>query len=367
MIISVAMAVFNGEKYIEGQLQSILNQTVKPDEIVISDDGSKDGTLDLVHSFVEDNPNLAIIILTDNKKHGFCQNFQHAIENCSGDVIILSDQDDVWHPEKVERTISFYETHPDALLMFHDADTIDEKGQPRSGKIDSVAKNLISIRYGKSDLVKLARDDFLPVVSTQILVHGMVISFRNELLKIAFPFPSGLISHDFWLFFCAIAADRCWYIDENLVSYRRHGENLTKNAPINEGFQYWLMMIGIEGVFLPIYGNYIDSCEKKVMELTGCTDNVIYRNIIFKELEGRIIYKAHVSSTVDGIRMLKKLYANNSVYRKKGKKRLYTDCLRIILHGKRKRKQVIDGFIDILDSGEIGNRTPKILRPASVG
>ena len=89
--ISVAVATYNGEKYIKEQLESIIDQTVMVDEIVISDDGSKDNTIPIIQSIQSKNPAIHFVLLTDNTKHGAMGNFEHALVNCTGDFIFLAD------------------------------------------------------------------------------------------------------------------------------------------------------------------------------------------------------------------------------------------------------------------------------------
>ena len=105
---SVAMATYNGALYIEKQILSIINQTRRVNEIVISDDGSSDDTLEIVRKLAKSPEAVEIKfkILTDNPRHGFCGNFEHAISHCDGDYIFICDQDDIWLNNKVERVIN---------------------------------------------------------------------------------------------------------------------------------------------------------------------------------------------------------------------------------------------------------------------
>lgn len=125
MKVSVAMATYNGAAYIKEQISSILEQDLSVDEIVISDDGSQDNTLELIQEFQDDR----IKLFTDNKKHGFVGNFEHAITKCTGDIIFLADQDDVWWPNKVKKFVEVFEQIPSAKLVFSNGDIIGKKNE----------------------------------------------------------------------------------------------------------------------------------------------------------------------------------------------------------------------------------------------
>ena len=112
-MISVCMATYNGEKYIREQVESILCQLGPEDEIVISDDGSKDHTIQMVDSLDK-----RIKVFLNEGKHGVVPNFENALKHSSGDYIFFSDQDDIWSPDKVERCLHALE---DSDLVVHNS------------------------------------------------------------------------------------------------------------------------------------------------------------------------------------------------------------------------------------------------------
>lgn len=122
MRISVAMASYNGEKYIEKQIRSILNQTYPVDEIVVSDDGSSDKTIEILNK-IEDK---RIHVFNNNGRKGYCGNFENALKICTGDYIFLADQDDLWMSNKVQSFINFIEKHPSVSCVFSNGILIDE-------------------------------------------------------------------------------------------------------------------------------------------------------------------------------------------------------------------------------------------------
>ena len=120
MKISVALCTYNGAKYIEEQIKSILNQTYVVNEIVIGDDKSTDNTLDIIKNLLI-NSNIDLNIIENENNLGFKKNFYNTISRCKGDIIFFSDQDDVWDNNKVKKTIEIFQQNPNALLVFSNA------------------------------------------------------------------------------------------------------------------------------------------------------------------------------------------------------------------------------------------------------
>ena len=122
--LSVAMATYNGAKYIQEQLDSIINQTLTPDEIVISDDGSTDGTLALVLEYISSHSNIILVHNTNN--HGAEGNFSNEFNYCTGDIIFPSDQDDIWAPNKIEKMLEVFSN--DVEIVYAQDIIFDENG-----------------------------------------------------------------------------------------------------------------------------------------------------------------------------------------------------------------------------------------------
>lgn len=205
MHISIAIATYNGEKYIVEQLNSILHQLTPEDEIIISDDGSTDRTLEIIAGLC-----CAQIHVYTNPKKGVISNFENAINHASGDIIILCDQDDVWCPNKVA-TFKKYFADSDAKLIVSDAYITDENLniiEPSFSKLMSsgggFAKNFI-------------KNTFL----------GCCMAFRKELKDIILPFPNKIPMHDSWIGLLAELNGNVLFIPEKLIYYRRHESNAT--------------------------------------------------------------------------------------------------------------------------------------------
>lgn len=127
MLISVAMCTYNGAKYIEEQLRSILDQTHSVDEIVICDDGSSDETMSIINR-IKGETSGPIRTYVNHPNLGVCSNFEKAIKLCKGDIIFLSDQDDIWLPNKVERIVKWFCDNPGKEVVFSNASFIDSEG-----------------------------------------------------------------------------------------------------------------------------------------------------------------------------------------------------------------------------------------------
>lgn len=215
-MVSVAIATFNGERYILQQLESIAQQTVKVDEVIICDDFSTDNTVSNIKSFIEKN-NLKNWRLYINEENlGYALNFKKAIQMTSGDIIFLSDQDDIWIEDKVELMLEkFIVNHGIALLASKNL-YIDEKGDliKTSKKFD-----------GEIFLFMLGRNSF-----RDLEVKGCVIAFRSYLKKYL-----GLLSdpkrcHDGYLVEIAIALGGYYVWNYPLIKYRLHKDNTTAGS-----------------------------------------------------------------------------------------------------------------------------------------
>lgn len=207
--ISVAMATYNGEKYIKEQIETILKNLNDNDELVISDDGSSDMTVEIIKSFNDKR-----IKLIDGPKKGLKQNFNNAIKNTSGDIIFLSDQDDVWMENKVDKIVECFESN-DYILIQHDAIVVDEN--------DNVLfESFAAHRKVKTGIIKnLIKNSY----------HGCCIAFRKELKNEILPIPDNIYLHDEWIGLVAELNGKTYFLNEKLIKYRRHSEN-------NSSFQH---------------------------------------------------------------------------------------------------------------------------------
>jgi glycosyltransferase involved in cell wall biosynthesis len=202
--ISVAMATYNGEKYLQEQMESILSQTMMPHEIIICDDVSNDSTVTILHRYKTTYPGL-IKVFENKERLGFIKNFEKAINLCSGDYIVLSDQDDVWLPGKIE---TLYQNIGDNLLI-HSRYTL----------IDSAGKEIGASRYYNK-----LNETFFELI-WENTVTGCTAMFHKSILSFFSAFPD-YIPHDYWLALVAGYNNALGYTNIPLVKYRRHETNV---------------------------------------------------------------------------------------------------------------------------------------------
>lgn len=204
-MISVCMATYNGEKYIKEQLISILKQLGDEDEIIISDDHSTDTTLEIIEQLSDSR-----ILVFFNTEKGYTSNFENALRQVSGDIIFISDQDDIWNPTKVEICLEALQS---VDLVVSDCQLINSQNE------------IISLSY--FELRKVKKSSWGNLVKFGYL--GCCLAFRSELLEKALPFPSNrqMCTHDNWLFLVGAFLYRYKVLDERLINYRRHDANVS--------------------------------------------------------------------------------------------------------------------------------------------
>lgn len=209
-MISVCMATYNGEKYINAQLESILSQLEAQDEVVVSDDNSSDSTLEMIRQLHD--PRIRIFV-NDKENRGYTRNFENALKKAKGDYIFLCDQDDVWHDNKVTVTLA---TLQQCDFTVSDACVVDENLAPiivshfmHAGVHNGFVENFFKTRY-----------------------IGACMAFRRKVLEVALPFPanSHLCAHDYWIAIVAECYFKVRLIQEPLVDYRRHQSNASSGG-----------------------------------------------------------------------------------------------------------------------------------------
>jgi len=342
--ISVAMATYNGEKFIEEQLLSILNQTVPPDEIIVSDDGSKDKTLDIVYG-IDNVGNTEIKVITNNPNHGFVGNFEWAITHTSGDYIFLSDQDDIWTEDKVEKVIEVFLTHPDAEFVAHNITLIKGSGEV----IDAEHYSLpTKENLPENGIIKLSREKYLFDNIEGLTFLGMSICFDRRLAESAIPLQGNGTTHDGWLTFRAILDDGAYFLNERLTKYRLHGNNSCGLSVWHGNFfekvrRKLKRIIYAEGYYL----KHAKSGEamKKSIEESGYKKQPGYDAIdavrhICKLAEK--IYSIETSGRIAGAGKLIKLFIKDKYYRYSGKAPFVMELAYILLHSRKYRVDYIE-------------------------
>ena len=227
--LSVAICTYNGEHYIVEQLQSILDQTVLPNEIIICDDGSTDSTLNLIQELSDRSP-IPMTVYKNERNLGSTKNFEKAIGLCQGEIIFLADQDDVWHINKVEIMTDIFTHHPKVQAVFTNADMMDASGNDLGYTVwkawGLTAHKQTRINEGKA----------FEVLLNYNVVTGATLAFRSDYQKLMFPFPN-LWVHDGWiaLLLSAVGEIRC--IDQPLIRYRQHDKQQIGADELNLGLE----------------------------------------------------------------------------------------------------------------------------------
>ena len=214
MKVSVAVCTYQGAAHLAEQLESIAGQMRRPDEVVLSDDGSKDNTLAIARRILS-AAGIPHKICVNRSNLGIRRNFEQAIRKSTGDIIVLSDQDDVWLPQKIERLIQAFESAADAVLVFHDAAVVDEALAPLAPSFWKV------LRF---DVHRFLQRDYRRLWWGNV-VQGSACAFRRALLTRALPLSTAAY-HDEWLAWAAAASGRILPLGEVLSKYRQSEANL---------------------------------------------------------------------------------------------------------------------------------------------
>lgn len=215
MKISVALCTYNGEKYLKEQIDSILQQTHAVDEIVVCDDGSSDKTISILQEYSSLYPSIFKIHKNEVNLRSV-KNFEKAITLCTGEIIFLSDQDDVWERNKVEIMVEYFNNHSDIHAIFTNGTIIDENNKPIK-------------TYTVWDAPKFIEEKGNKVNHYKILTHlgnyatGASMAFKKELKERILPFPIiENFHHDEWIALVAAKKNALGYINTKLFAYRCH-------------------------------------------------------------------------------------------------------------------------------------------------
>lgn len=200
------MATYNGEEYVAEQIQSILSQLEQNDEIIISDDGSCDNTLNIILQFED-----ARIKLFHNKNHGLIHNFENALKNDIGDYVFLCDQDDIWLPHKVSEMFDALQLYD---LVVSDCTVVDKN-------LNIILESFFKQRSSGEGLLKnLYKNSYL----------GCCMAFRRKVLEYVLPFPRYIAMHDIWIGLMVELHGTSYFLEKPLMLYRRHGHNASPSS-----------------------------------------------------------------------------------------------------------------------------------------
>lgn len=255
---SIALCTYNGEKFLKEQFESFLSQTKLPDELVICDDFSTDSTVEILKQF-QKNATFPVRIEINQKRLGVVKNFEKAINFCTNELIFLSDQDDVWMPEKIVIITRQFELNENLGLVFTDAELIDEFGE-------KLNKTLFAETFRKVDKIKPLFDLCL----NKNVVTGATTAFRAKYRDEFLPIPDNIpnIIHDAWIALVVSAIAECKWLEKSLIKYRQHsGQQL--------------------GLFGKSYENSIERLKKEITVLQNFPDYFCNEILLKKMTEKR--------------------------------------------------------------------------------
>jgi glycosyltransferase involved in cell wall biosynthesis len=248
MKLSVAMCTYNGEKYIKEQLESIFNQTIPVDEIIICDDGSNDKTIAIIEKFQVEYPD-KISLHRNQVNLGSTKNFEKAISICTGDYIFLSDQDDIWKANKVEKVIQCFLDNPSTEAVFTNGNLINEKNEKISTHTlwDSV--------FFMEDQLEKPIDLYQHILFKANMVTGATLCIKKEIKKLILPIPNiKKFYHDEWIAIIIAYRNNLKYLTDQLISYRIHSgqeSGISSNFKSNKSKIYQLKSNHILGYDAP--------------------------------------------------------------------------------------------------------------------
>ncbi len=270
-LVSIALATYNGEKYLKEQLNSIVNQTYKNIEIIVADDSSTDKTVEILKEFSQ---KYNVHFFVNETNIGLVKNFERAVLLCKGDYIAFADQDDYWLPEKIEVLLNEIDEN---LLIHSDALVIDANGNITSNSLSQLSEKMIDMNTVSQFLFHNC-------------VNGCCAMIRREILNQAVPFPDGIMYHDWWLALIAMNENRIKYLPIPLIKYRQHA-NYTGSAQL-------------QSITTSVQRYFKRSIDDNTKFLAWYSALRTHTNISFQDKEYQIIddliyyYKSYFSSVI---------------------------------------------------------------------
>lgn len=326
MKVSVAMATYNGEKYIIRQLNSILKQTRQPDEIIIIDDNSSDSTVKTINDYMMihgrqlDSMQYRLKINSVNK--GYIENFRYAMSCCSGDVVFTCDQDDIWERDKIEKLCRIFEEQENAQLIASDVRFIDSNDKIIGRDYRPYHREKRNGQLCRIKLQEILEKNYFP---------GCTMAVRKKLINEYLEIPDvNDMPHDWTMAIMACAKGGLYWYDEILINYRIHEDNTLGLAAAKSRLNYiWQTLL--------TWPEYCNGLKKRV--------DFIRRNIqIEKDQRAYLDYMEEFTlmriRVVTGIMKIGSYLRERRIYRKGltgmvDKKGMFLDFVYIFIKGKK--------------------------------
>ena len=214
-LISIAMTTYNGEKFLRGQIDSILNQTYKDIELIICDDCSKDSTREILKEYEKKDSRVKLFFNEQNL--GFKKNFEKAISLCNGEYVALSDQDDVWELNHLEKLLNIL---GNADIACGNAQLIDEKGQSLGLKLNQT--DGLNYIPEKDNLI-------YRLIAGNGAFQGASMLIKRSFFQKALPIPEGVLFHDAWFAAASCFTNGINYTFDVINNYRQHQTQITSH------------------------------------------------------------------------------------------------------------------------------------------
>lgn len=273
--ISVALATYNGEKYIEKQLKSINNQTLKPDEVIIVDDRSSDGTVELINEFISANKLANWKLFINEENLGYRKNFYNVLKRVTGEIIFLSDQDDEWHADKLEVMTRVLCENVEIKALNSAVNLID-------GASNKIMQNLERNYYNYNFLYlehtpqKIEYFD-MAYIGLHNISPGCTMAVRREIINILLLSYNYKLPHDWFMNLIASALGGCAFLNVVLTDYRQHENNVIGvNTSLTTGIlkktrrvrsdDYFFRNDAIQRI-INVMGIDMDECVREVVKL----------------------------------------------------------------------------------------------------
>lgn len=222
--VSIAMCTYNGSAFLLEQLNSLSAQTLKPNEIIISDDASVDDSIAICKAFAEKS-NINIKILENKSNIGYIKNFEKAISHCTQDIIFLCDQDDIWRSDKIDQILKVFNSEPEVGLILHNFSKIDDCNRPMISKNETYGlKNLTSCQL-PDEIINNSINVFLEPYPRAWC--GCMMAYRKSFNDLVLPVFPGK-GHDDWILKILAPVTELRFITEKLIDYRIHENNTNR-------------------------------------------------------------------------------------------------------------------------------------------
>ena len=231
MLVSVVMTTYNGSKYIIEQLDSILKQTRKADEVIILDDASNDNTVEIIEEFIKKSNLINWYVIKNVKNVGWRRNFINGFHQAKGDIVFCADQDDIWYPEKIEVMSDIMEKNDKISVLASNLEVFWEK--------DSKRNNYQCIQYGVKELEKVNFDKMW----LEPWRPGCAMAFKRSLLPLIDKVWFEECAHDLLLWAIGIVRGEAYIINRVLIHYRRHSNVSTPSNAKNKSTRIGLMRL----------------------------------------------------------------------------------------------------------------------------